>query len=261
MAQLAPQASPAAKVEQRVGLTDLTIKYSRPSKNNRAIFGELLPYGEVWRTGANENTTFTSSDVLIFGKDTLKAGTYALYTIPNKDKWDLIFYKTTDNWGTPEKWEESNVVLKTTAAVASTKMVTESFSINITDLKNSSASIQLLWDQTMVSFPFTVTTDAKVMANINKVMAGPSANDYYSAANYYYTEGKDLKKAAEWCQKAIDANPEAFWIQLLMAKIQTKLGLKKEAIATAQSGKAIAEKSKYDDYVKEFETIIKENSK
>jgi hypothetical protein len=261
MAQLAPQASPAAKIEQRVGLTDLTVKYSRPGKKDRVIFGELLPYGEVWRTGANENTTFTCSDVLIFGKDTLKAGSYALYTIPNKDKWELIFYATTTNWGTPETWEESKVVLKTSSPVTTTKMVTESFTINITDLKSSGASINMMWDQTSVSFPFTVTTDAKVMANINKVMAGPSANDYYASANYYYTEGKDLNKAAEWCKKAMEANPEAFWIQLLMAKIQVKQGLKKEAVATAQSGKAIAEKTKYDDYVKEFETIIKENSK
>lgn len=260
-AQLAPQASPASKIEQRVGLTDITIKYSRPGKKDRVIFGDLLPFGEVWRTGANENTTFTCTDFMLFGKDTLKAGSYALYTIPNKDKWDLIFYSTTTNWGTPETWDDSKVVLKTTSAVTTTKMVTETFTINITDLKNDGAAIQMLWDQTMVSFPFTIATDAKVMANINKVMSGPSANEYYAAANYYFTTDKDLKKAAEWCAKAIEGRPDAYWIYLLMAKIQAKQGLKKDAIATAEKGKAVAQKESDADYVKQFETLIKENSK
>lgn len=261
IAQLAPQASPAAKVEQRVGLTDLTVKYSRPSKKDRTIFGDLVPFGEIWRTGANENTVFTCNDVLIFGKDSLKPGSYALYTKPNKEAWDLFFYKTTDNWGTPEAWDDANVVLKTTAKVNSTSCVTESFTIGIADLKNEGASIQMSWDKTSVSFPFVVLTDKKVMANIEKTMAGPSANDYYASANYYFSNGKDLAKASEWCKKAMDANPEAFWVCLLMAKIQAKQGLKKEAVATAEKGKAIAEKTKYDDYVKEFEGIIKENSK
>src|SRR6218665_2188533 len=153
VAQLAPQASPAAKVEQRVGLTDLTVKYSRPSKKDRTVFGDLVPFGEVWRTGANENTTFTCSDILVFGKDSLKPGTYALYTTPNKESWDLIFYKTTDNWGTPETWDDSKVVLKTNAKVNSTSWVTESFTINVTDLENDGASLQLMWDKTAVSFP------------------------------------------------------------------------------------------------------------
>ena len=124
MAQMAPQASPASKVEQRVGLTDLTVKYSRPGKKDRVIFGELVPYGQVWRTGANENTTFTCTDVLVFGKDSLKPGTYALYTTPNKDKWDLMFYTTTNNWGTPEKWDDSKVALKTSSVVTTKKLET-----------------------------------------------------------------------------------------------------------------------------------------
>lgn len=260
-AQLAPQASPAAKVEQRVGLTDIKISYSRPSKNNRVIFGDLVPFGEVWRTGANENTIFTCTDPLAFGKDTLKAGTYSVYTIPSKDSWELIFYSTTDNWGNPEKWDESKVVLKTKAAPTSTKWTTESFTINISNLKNESAAIQLMWDETSVSFPFTVPTDKKVMANIDKVMAGPSGNDYYSSANYYYESGKDLKKANEWCAKAIAAEPDAFWIYLLMAKIQAKQGLKKDATATAEKGKALAVKADYQPYVKQFDALLAELKK
>lgn len=261
IAQLAPQASPSGKVEQCVGLTDVTVKYSRPGKNNRVIFGDLVPFGEVWRTGANENTTFTCTDALIFGKDSLKPGTYALYSLPSKDSWDLIFYSTTDNWGTPEKWDDSKVVLRTKAAPVATKWTTESFTINITNLKNESAAIQLMWDETAVSFPFTVPTDSKVMANIDKTMAGPSGNDYYSAANYYYESGKDLKKANEWCTKAIANDPDAFWIYLLMAKIQMKQGLKKEALATAEKGKAVAVKADYQPYVKQFDTFIAEAKK
>lgn len=258
-AQLAPQASPASKVEQRVGLTDITVKYSRPGKKDRTVFGDLVPYGQVWRTGANENTTFTCTDYLLFGKDSLKAGTYALYTIPNKDSWELIFYKTTNNWGTPETWNESDVVLKTKAAVTATTSNTETFTIALSDLNIDGAAIQLMWEKVAVSFPFKVPTDAKVMANIQKTMAGPSANDYYSAANYYYTANKDMKQAGEWCAKAIEGNQDAFWIYLLMAKIQTKQGLKKEAVATAEKGRAIADKAGNQEYVKNFDTVIKEN--
>lgn len=261
IAQLAPQASPSGKVEQRIGLTDVTVKYSRPSKNNRVIFGDLVPFGEVWRTGANENTTITCTDALIFGKDSLKPGTYALYSKPAKDSWELIFYSTTDNWGTPEKWDDSKVVLRTKAAPVSTKWTTESFTINITNLKNESAAIQLMWDETAVSFPFTVPTDSKVMANIDKAMAGPTGNEYYAAANYYFESGKDLKKANEWCAKAIAAEPDAFWIYLLMAKIQVKQGLKKEALATAEKGRALAVTADYQPYVKQFDTLIADTKK
>lgn len=261
-AQLAPQPSPLSKLEQKVGLTDLTIEYSRPSKKGRVVFGDVVPFGEVWRTGANENTKFTNSDALIFGKDTLKPGTYAVFTKPAKESWDLIFYTDVNNWGTPEKWDPKKVALKVSSKPMDMKDAVETFTISIDGLESvNGATLTLKWDQTAVAFPFAVPTDTKVMANINKVMAGPSANDYFGAANYYLENKKDLKQALTWATKASDMNPEAFWILRTKSLIQAELGDKKGAIESAKKGLALAEKSKYDSYVKMFNESLKEWSK
>lgn len=261
-AQLAPQPSPSSKLEQTVGLTDLTIQYSRPSKKGRVIFGDVVPFGEVWRTGANENTKFTNSDPVIFGKDTLKPGTYALYTKPTKESWDLIFYTDATNWGTPDAWDDKKVALKVSAKPTMSKEVVETFTISIDGLESVNGGILTLkWDQTAVAFPFAVPTDAKVMANINKTMAGPSANDYFGAANYYLENKKDLKQALEWATKAVDKNPEAFWILRTKSLIQAELGDKKGAIESAKKGLALSEKTKYDNYTNMFKESLKEWSK
>ena len=261
-AQLAPQPSPASKLEQKVGVTDLSIQYSRPSKKGRVIFGDVVPFGEVWRTGANENTKFTNSDVVIFGKDSLKPGTYALFTKPTKESWDLIFYTDTDNWGTPEKWDEKKVALKVSAKPTMSKETVETFTISIDGLESvNGATLTLKWDQTAVAFPFAVATDAKVMANINKTMAGPSANDYAEAASYYIENKKDLKKALEWSTKATDMQPEAFWLFRTKSLIQAELGDKKGAIESAKKGLALAEKANYAPYVKMFNESLKEWNK
>lgn len=260
-AQLAPQASPLSTVNQKVGLTDLTVVYSRPSKNDRDIFGGLIPFGEVWRTGANENTKFTTSDLLIFGKDTLKAGTYALYTIPNKDAWEVIFYSDYSNWGTPDKWDESKVVLKQKVAVETSKSVQQTFSIGFDNFKTDQAELVLAWDKTTVRVPFKLTTDTKVMANIKKVMGGPTANDYYQSANYYYNNKKDLKQALEWAQKAVSMRSDAYWFQAVLAKIQSDLGMKAEALQTAKVGRELAVKAENNDYVVQFDELIAKNSK
>lgn len=261
-AQLAPQPSPSGKLEQTVGLTDLTIQYSRPSKKGRVIFGDVVPFGEVWRTGANQNTTFTNSDPVIFGKDTLKPGTYALFTKPTKESWDLFFYRSTDNWGTPDNWDDKKVALKVSAKPTALKEVVETFTISIDGLESvNGGTLALKWDQTAVAFPFTVPTDAKVMANIKTTMRGPSANDYIEAANYYLDHKKDLKQALEWATKASDMNPEAFWIFRTKSLIQAELGDKKGAIESAKKGLALSEKTKYDNYTKMFNDSIKEWSK
>lgn len=261
-AQLAPQPSPTGKLEQTVGVTDLSIQYSRPSKKGRVIFGDVVPFGEVWRTGANENTKFTNSDVVIFGKDTLKPGTYALFTKPAKESWDLIFYTDTDNWGTPEKWDEKKVALKVSAKPTMLKETVETFTISIDGLESvNGATLTLKWDQTAVAFPFAVATESKVMANISKVMAGPSANDYAEAASYYLENKKDLKKALEWSTKATDMQPEAFWLFRTKSLIQAELGDKKGAIESAKKGLALAEKANYAPYVRMFNESLKEWSK
>ncbi|MCC6702150.1 MAG: DUF2911 domain-containing protein [Fluviicola sp.] len=260
-AQIAPQASPISKLEQKIGLTDVTINYSRPGKKGREVFEEVVPFGEIWRTGANENTKFTCGDAIVFGKDTLKAGTYALFTKPGKEQWEIIFYTDATNWGTPEVWSDSKVALKTTAPVVHLKETVENFTINIDAMDNNGAKLVLAWDKTQVSVPFTVPTDSKVMANIKKTMAGPSANDYNSAALYYLNAKKDLAQALEWSTKACEMRNDAYWMLRTKSLIQAELGDKKAAIESAKAGLVLAEKGKNADYVKMFNDSIKEWSK
>ena len=257
-----PKASPLAKFEQRVGLTDIKVEYSRPSKNERVVFGNVVPFDEIWRTGANENTKFTTSDFLVFGTDTLKAGTYAIYTKPSKDNWEIFFYTETTNWGTPEKWDDAKVALKTKAKVSGLANEVETFSISLENLETTSASLNFTWDKTEAKVNFKIPTDVKVMSNIQKTMAGPSASDYYNAGNYYYAEKKDLKQALTWVSKAIELRGEsAYWMVRTKALIQSELGDKKGAIETAKISLAAAEKDGDKHYVNLNKASIDEWSK
>ena len=247
-----PAPSPASKLEQKVGLTDVTVEYSRPSMKGRTIFGDLVPYAKVWRTGANANTKVTfSDDVTIDGK-TLKKGTYALYTKPSKDSWEVIFYSDANNWGTPQKWDESKVAVSTTAKVETMPTKIESFTISIDDLTNDSALLGVLWENTYVGVKFNVPTDKMVEESIAQVMGGPSANDYFSSAMYYLQEGKDINKAKEWINKAVDMTKDKprFWFLRQQSLILAKAGDKKGAVKAAKASLAGAEKAGNADYVK-----------
>ncbi|MUP42969.1 DUF2911 domain-containing protein [Christiangramia aestuarii] len=247
----APQPSPSAKIEQKVGLTDVTVEYSRPGMRGRTIFGDLVPYGKVWRTGANANTKITfSDDVMINGKE-LKKGSYAIYTIPNKDSWEVMFYSSTDNWGVPQQWDESKVALKAKAETMEMPMKMETFTIVIDELKNDSAVLNFIWENTIAMLKMEFPTDEKTMASIEKVMNGPTANDYFAAGSYYHEAGKDLEKAHQWVSKAAEmAGDQAFWILRRKSLIEADMGKKEQAIATAKKSLASAEKAKNDDYVK-----------
>lgn len=247
---LTPKASPVAKLQQKVGLADIQIDYSRPSVNGRVIFGELIPFGQTWRLGANENTKITSSEALIFGKDTLKAGTYALFAKPGQSSWEFYFYTDYSNWGLPEKWEDAKVALKVSAAAETSKEFTENLTLQLEDLKYSSAKITLTWAQTKVTLPFTLDTKTKVLASIDKTMAGPSANDYHQAATYYFNEKLDLKKALEWSTKAVELRgPAAYWMTRLKAQLQAANGDYNGAIETAKLSMEAAKADGDDAYV------------
>ena len=259
-----PKASPVAKVEQRVGLTDISISYSRPAMNGRKIFGELLPFGELWRLGANENTKITNSDILIFGSDTLKAGTYAIFARPNMDSWEVIFYTETTNWGLPEKWETSKVALTVNAKVKKMPMVTENLSITIDAMEFNSAVLNITWDKSQVSLPFTLNTKSKVLASIEKTLSASAvtANDYNQAASYYFTEQIDMKKALEWSTKAVEMKGvSAYWMTRLKSQLQAANGDYKGAIETAKISMEAAEKDGDQNYVKMNQQSIEEWSK
>ena len=245
-----PQPSPFSKLEQIVGLTDVTLEYSRPGMRGRTIFGDLVPFGKVWRTGANANTKITFSDnITVEGKE-LKKGTYAIFTIPNKESWDVIFYTDSKNWGTPQKWDDTKVAAKVSAKVETIPFDVESFTIDINGLSNNGGRLEFIWENTYIGIPFEVPTDAISSKSIEATMAGPTGNDYFQAATYYHTSGKDLNKALSWMKKATSGENPPFWYLRRMSLIQADLGDVSSAIATAKKSLAAAEKANNADYVK-----------
>lgn len=260
-----PQPSPKSVLTQTVGLTEVTLDYSRPGAKGRVIFGDLVPYGRLWRTGANANSTIAFSDDVVINGTTLKKGKYAVFTTPNNDSWEVVFYTTTDNWGTPENWDENKVAARVNVTPVALGNTIETFTMGINNITNESATMDISWERTMVSVKFEVPTQKAALASINKVLAGPSAGDYFSAAQYYNQANLDANKALEYVNKAISmvqpGEDVPYWHLRLKSLIQAKLGDKKGAIETAKLSLAGAEKEKNLDYVKMNNDSIKEWSK
>nr|WP_321227821.1 DUF2911 domain-containing protein [uncultured Psychroserpens sp.] len=255
-----PAPSPFSKLEQKVGLTDITVEYSRPSVKGRTIFGDLEPYGGMWRTGANKNSIITfSSDVTIAGQD-VKAGSYAIFTKLNSAKqWDVMFYSDTENWGTPEKWDDTKVVATAKVEVMQIPFTVETMTIDINNISTTGGTIDITWEKSYVGIPFTVPSDKMVTTAIDKIMAGPSANDYYAAAEYYLTSGKDIKKAKEWIDKAMSMiEKPGFWQVRKQSLIYAAAGDKKGAIELAKKSMAAAKEAGNQNYVKQNMDSLKE---
>ena len=257
-----PQSSPKSVLSQVVGLTDVVIEYSRPSAKGRAIFGDLVPFGKLWRTGANANATVSFSEEVVIDGKTLKKGKYALYITPRVDSWEIVFYSKTDNWGIPEVWNEADVALKTNVKPEIADRNTETFTINISNLDNNFAYLEFSWEKTVAAVKFEVPTKKTAIASIEKALSGPTANDYFSSAQYYFQSNGDLTKALNYVNKALELNPEKpFWYSRLKSLIQAKLGDKKGAIETAKISLVGATEAKNNDYIKMNEDSILEWSK
>jgi tetratricopeptide (TPR) repeat protein len=257
-----PAPSPTAKFSQEVGLTKIEVEYSRPSAKGRKVFGDLVRFGEMWRTGANASTKFTSADDFMVGGVTVPKGTYALYTIPNKDSWSIIFYKNTSINGVPgDKFNRDDVAAQFDVRPSMAADAVETFTINLANVNNGGANLELAWENTRVVIPFTVPTDTKVMADIKTQMDGPSANTYYSAARYYLDEKKDLPTALEWVNKSLEKGGDKFWILRVKALILAELGRYKEAIEVAKKSTELATKEGNKDYPAMNEKSIMEWSK
>lgn len=256
-----PAASPSAKLEQRVGLTDIKVDYSRPSAKGRAIFGDdaLVSYGNFWRTGANSATKISFSDEVTVEGQPLKKGDYAILTKPGKTSWMVNFYKYDQgNWSSYiEKAPDASL----TVMPKMNGVNVETFTIDINNIESNKAVLQLLWDKTIVPIKIGVEYDKTVMSNIEKVMAGPSTNDYYAAASYYHDSGKDLEQALEWIKKANVGDNPKFWQVRREALILADLGRYKEAIAAATLSKDLATKADNQEYVKMNEKSIMDWSK
>ncbi|MDG1920698.1 MAG: DUF2911 domain-containing protein [Flavobacteriaceae bacterium] len=257
-----PQPSPSNTLEQVVGLTEVKIEYSRPAMRGRTIMGDLVPYGSLWRTGANKNTTLSFSDPVTVGGQALAAGTYALFTRPGKSLWEVFFYTETENWGTPQEWQSKSVAAVIEVPTQSLAEPEESFTISINELTNTGANIHLSWENTRVTLPLEVPTDDKTMASIKETMKGtPKAGDLYQAAVYYRESGRDLQTAKKWIGKAIEMDPGKYWMFRQQALILADLNEKEAAIKAAQSSLELAEKAGNQDYVRLNTKAIEEWSK
>lgn len=253
-----PAASPASKVMQTVGMTEVEVAYSRPSMRGREIFGGLVPYDKMWRTGANASTKITfDNDVSIAGND-LKKGTYALYTIPGKEEWTIIIHTNTSHWGVGG-YKADEDAFRFTAKPTTLDAAVETFTIGFSNIGLGTANVDISWEKTMVSFEIDTKVDEMVQGSIEKTLAGPSMNDYYQAAAYNLMADKDLEQALEWINMAMEKGAnEKFWMVRRKALIEAKLGKYKDAIASAKLSLELAEKAGNDDYVRMNEASIKE---
>ena len=257
-----PQASPIADFTQIVGLTEIKITYSRPSMRGRKIMGDLIPYGAIWRTGANDNSLISFSDDVLLDNKTLKAGKYSIFTRPEKTSWEIYFYKKTDNSGLPKPWDESLIATSLNVKTKNVSEPRETFTISIESIKNDAAFIRLAWEKTEINIPLTVPTDKKAMSTIEKTLSkNPAPSDYYKAAVYYRESGKDLKKAKKWIAYAIKKDPGKFWMYRQQALILIGLGEKKAAIEASENSLKYAKQAGNQDYVRMNTKTIAELSR
>jgi tetratricopeptide (TPR) repeat protein len=254
-----PAKSPLANIKQAVGLGEVSFEYSRPSKSGRVVFGDVVPFNEIWRVGANASTKVTFGEDVKLNGEAVKAGTYSFYLIPTQEEWTIIINSNTNLWGTGG-YSEKEDVLRFKVKTQKVAELVETFTIQFSGVKQTELVTDLVWENTKISFTIAVDVDEKIMKNIESTMASDK-RPYHQSAQYYYDNKKDLKQALEWATKAFETNPKAYWSGLLKAKIQLELNDKKGAKETAILAKKVAEEDKDENYAKQAEEIIKEASK
>lgn len=260
-----PRVSPASEVEQMVGLTEIEIEYSRPSMRGREVFGNLVPFGKVWRTGADNSTKISfDTDVIISGK-TIQSGTYSIFSIPNKESWEIIFYSDVELWGVPRDWSENKIVFSSMFDVKKLKKsnTVETFTISFNDLTNNDVNMSISWENTSVDIKIEVPTRSMVESDINKVLSdNPKSSDYYAAAVFYRQENINLDKALEWMNKAIEMNESPrFWQYRQQSLIMAANDKFAEAVDAAKKSLNLAIEADNQDYIKMNRESIAEWSK
>ena len=260
-----PRVSPASEVEQMVGLTEIEIEYSRPSMRGREVFGNLVPFGKVWRTGADNSTKISfDTDVIISGK-TIQSGTYSIFSIPNKESWEIILYSDVELWGVPRDWSENKIVFSSMFDVKKLKKsnTVETFTISFNDLTNNDVNMSISWENTSVDIKIEVPTRSMVESDINKVLSdNPNSSDYYDAAVFYRQENINLDKALEWMNKAIEMNESPrFWQYRQQSLIMAANDKFADAVDAAKKSLNLAIEADNQDYIKMNRESIVEWSK
>jgi hypothetical protein len=250
-----PAPSPACTIKQRVGLTDFEVVYSRPSAKGREVFGKVVPFGSVWRTGANAATKITfSTDVKLNGTE-VPAGSYALYTIPGEDEWTIILNKGVGQSGTQYD-EKADVTRFKTKPFKLSDANIETFTIEFTGIRDDSAVLYLAWEKTVVPIRIELDVTSKLVPKIEAAMSATEGRKpYFQAAMFYFDHNLDLAKARKWIDAAV-AERDAYYIVHLQAKILAKQGEKDAAIAAAKHSIELAQKANDKAYVKLNEDLI-----
>lgn len=257
MAQIdTPAASPSCKMEQVVGLTTVSLDYSRPSVKGRVLFVDVEAFGSIWRTGANRSTKITFSDDVKIEGNTVPAGTYALYSIPDPTDWTIMLYKDLGLGGNVAKYNQENELVRFKVKGYKRSSFVESFTIDIGDVKDKGATIALKWGNWYVPFKIEVSYDDRVMKQIESAMGGTTRGEFYTAAKYYYDNGKDMKQAYEWAKMA-NQKGEKYWQLRLQSQIEAKLGMTAEAKATIAKSTEVAKAAGNMGYAKANEKIAK----
>ncbi|MBL7709653.1 MAG: DUF2911 domain-containing protein [Chitinophagaceae bacterium] len=251
-----PAPSPTQTIKQDFGLASVELSYSRPAMKGRKVFGDLVPFGKVWRTGANSATTLTFGEEVMIGGKKIPAGKYGLLSIPDKNSWTLIISKQLDVTS-PAAYKEDMDVVRVDAKTMKMNESMESFTMQFANVKPTSCELHIMWENTAVALPITVDVETKVMAQIDQLM-NKDNRPYFNAAMYYLDNGKDLNQALAWFDKAVEAQPTAFWIHHQRANCLAKLGKKEDAKKAAEKSKELAAAAKNDDYVKLNEKLLAE---
>lgn len=243
-----PAPSPTQTIKQDFGTASIELKYSRPGMKERKIFGDLVPYKKLWRTGANAATMIRFNEpVEIKGKH-IDTGSYALYTIPDVDSWEIIINKGTSNWGV-DGYKESEDVARFTVTPMKMKTKLETFTMQIANIQSESCELHIMWEKTAVAIPIQVKIRDKVRAQIEEALKGDK-KPYWQAAQFYNEYDKNLPKALENVTKATESNPKAFWMWLYKARIQKEMGDKAGAMESSKRSLELATEEKNDDYIK-----------
>lgn len=250
-----PALSPGAKISQDFSTSNIEITYSRPSARGRKVFGEVVAYDAVWRTGANSATKIKFGEDVTVGGIAVKAGEYALYTIPSSNEWEVILNKGVGNWGNMG-YETAQDVARFKVKPMALANTVSTFTIEIGNITFNSCSIDLMWEKTGVSIPVKADNETRLATSIDKAINNPNI-PYWQAANYYFETNQKLDVAYDYVKKAIEQNPKAFYMWHMKAKMAMKLNKKAEAKEAAEKSIETAKGSAFEaDYVRNNQKIL-----
>ena len=258
-----PVASPRANLSQNIGLVNISVDYSRPSKKGRTIFGNLVPYNKIWRTGANQATTFSVSDDIKINNQLVPKGEYHIYSVPREKRLDLIIYNKTDNWGSLKEFDESLIVARVVSEFIELPFSVETFEISFDNISNNGSTINIIWDNKLAIYYLDALTKEKMITNIESVLLkNPKPSDFQKAAVYYYEEGLDKEKAFKWINKAFESYKDPkYWQLRVKALIYNYYGMEKEALKIAKEGLKQAKKSGAPDGLNALSLLVDRLSK